>query len=626
MKMKTKLRPILCVISAVTVGGASSAFAQTRPSGPAVAPPISVLKHSHVTAWFDKPEDHLNYEVDVIVQDMDIVDERELPAWKAFIDGLHAKGKLFFADLRPLTQLGKVFEHVMDDPGLQEAVCLDFNLTPIRTRWIKSLYKGRPVHFYCSNHPRYRAFLRHQVYLFTAAGADGIHVDDGGGALFAFNMGGGCFCRYCMAGFRDYLRAKYPPARLAALGIADLEHFDYRRVLLEHADENESFQAARKRKEIPLAGDFHDFLVRSDVELFRSLQAMADKLSGRHIPMGWDNVDLQGSRAPYYGFLDVFITEINYQHFAVDGRGADTRLPPGVLVLNKLSDALGKWYMPTPAPNSWRAAKTGNLTGLLQTWIAANYANGGLMRYPRKGWCFGDVGRWYYPSKEEFEPIYDFVRTHRRLFDDYQAVEQVGLVFTQPSANPTSALKHATESLVNLNVPFGLLVAGNEWVPNRLLPADADRYEVLLLAAPVVLDAAQQRAVDEWKKRRPVLTVAPTDDVSRLLAGRIDPLVAVDGTSPVRLFPRAIPGNPAAPVVCHLVNWGYDAATNLTPPQQNVRLRLRTALAGGVRVTRVTYHTIGKPAQTLEYAVRGDVLHVTVPEVALWGVLELERH
>ena len=623
--MKTDFLSYLCV-TAVAVGCAlPRGAAQPDTFSVARVERTSVLKHSDVTAWFDKPEDHVNYETDFIVQDMDIVDESELPKWKEFIGQLHAKGKRFCADLRPLTQLGRLHEHVMNDPGLQEAVCLDFTLTPIRTNWIKSLHKGRPVHLYCTNHPRYRAFLRHQIYMIAEAGADAIHVDDGGGALFSFNAGGGCCCPYCTVGFRAYLRGKYSPDQLAALGIDDLGTFEYRRILLQHADERESFQAARRRNEIPLAGDFRQFLIGSDAGLFRSLQEMADKLSGRHVPMGWDNVDFGGARAPYYRFLDMFVAEINYQNFAVAGRGKDTTLSPAILVLDKLSDALGKWYLPTPAPGSWTAIKTGNLTGLLQLWIAGSYANGGLLRYPRKGWCFGDTSRWYYPPKAEFEPLYDFVRTHRALFDDYEAVTQVGVVFTQPSNNPTRALKHVTESLVNLNIPFGIVVAGNQWVPNRLSPRDADRFGVILIPDAAELDAAQQQVVEAWKQRKAVIPVSPTDDMGQHLSGRVDSLVAVDGSSSIRLFPRMIPDRAGAPVVCHLVNWGYDAQANRTPPEKDVPVRLRTALIGGSRVSKVAYHTIGKPAQALDFAVRDGAIHVTVPEVALWGVLELER-
>ena len=300
---------------------------------------------------------------------------------------MHLQDKLFWAEMRPLTHLGKLFEHVMSDPGLQEAVCVDFNLKPIRTFWLTGLsYKGRPIYLYCSNHPRYRAFLRHQIYMFAQAGVDGIMVDDGGGTLFSYGAGG-CCCKYCMAGFREFLRGKYTAEQLKARGVEDLPRFDYRQVLLKHGKDRTSLQAARQRNEVPLTAEFRDFLVRSDAELFRSLQEMACKLSGRHIPMG---------------------------------------------------------------------------------------------------------------------------------------------------------------------------------------------------------------------------------------------LVGLDTKHAIRLFPRAIPGRKGAPVVCHLVNWSYGASSNQVTPQKDLRVRLRSSIAGGSRVTNVIYHTVGKAPQTLAFAARDNLIHVTVPEVELWGILQLD--
>ena len=43
-------------------------------------------------------------------------------------------------------------------------------------------------------------------------------------------LGGGCFCRDCMGGFREYLKAHPAPAAEKI----DLERFDYRRFLLKH--------------------------------------------------------------------------------------------------------------------------------------------------------------------------------------------------------------------------------------------------------------------------------------------------------------------------------------------------------------------------------------------------------
>lgn len=371
--MTSAIQSCLCllVIAAVSLGlvgdpadlaSAGEAIGNVSGAAPAVGVP-SILKRSHVAAWFDGPEDCLKYDVDLMIQDMDLVDELDLPKWKTQIDRLHGEGKLFFAELRPLTHLGKTFEYVMNDPGLQDAVCVDFNLNPIKVGWMADRsYKGRPVYFYCSNHPR----------------------------------------------------------------------------------------------------------------------------------------------------------------------------------------------------------------------------------YPRKGWCFGDTSRWYYPPQEDFEPLYDFVRTHRDLFDDYEAIEQVGVVFAKPSSNPASPLKRVWESLVNLNVPFGIVVAGDEWVPNRLSPDDVKRFELLLIPEPVTLDTAQRQVVEGWKSQKAAISISQQDDVGPRLAGRIAPLVSLESDSAVRFFPRTVPGRRGAPVVCHLVNWSYDGQANRALPQRDVKVRLRSAIAGDCHVTRVT--------------------------------------
>lgn len=633
--MRVAVTRVACLLVAAAVcfelthgrahwAGAEETTATACDNRAPVARPTSILKRSHVAAWFDQPDDYLKYDADVIIQDMDIVDELELPKWRAFIDRLHAQGKLFFAEMRPLTHLGKMFEYVMNDPGLQDAVCVDFTLNPIKINWMANRsYKGRPVYFYCSNHPRYRAFLRHQIFMFAAAGVDGVMVDDGGGTPFVSGVGG-CCCQYCLAGFREYLRRKYDAEQLRARGIDDLDNLDYRQVLLKHADDHDSLRMALRLNEIPLAGDFSDFLKRSDADLFQSLQRMASQLSGKHLPMAWDNVNVDGRYQLYYRFLDLFLPEIDYQQFATDGRGDDTKFPPGIVLLDKYADALGKWHSFTPAPAAWSAIKRKNLTGLLRLWIAASYANGGLPRYPRKGWCFGETSRWYYPPKEAFEPLYDFVRTHQELFDDYEAVAQVGVLFADPSANPSGSLKRICESLVNLNVPFGVVVAGNEWVPNRLAPGDAKRFDLLLIPEPVKLDAGQQQVVEGWKNQKTAISISQKDDVAQRLAGRLDPLTALESKSSVWLFPRVIPGKKGASTVCHLINWDYDAQKNQTTPQKAVKVRLGSALAGGRCTTKVTYHAIGKGPQSLEFMVRNDGLHVTVPEVELWGILRLE--
>ncbi len=586
----------------------------------------SIFKGSHIAAWFDGPNDHQTYDVDVLFQDMQIVTEQEIPRWRAFARKMHDQGKLFCTQLHPLTHMGKIQEYVMDEPGMQAAVCLDFDGQPIKIGWMGGhLYKGRWPGFYCSNHPRYRAYLRHQVYMFCEVGVDGIMVDDGGGTFFVRNRGG-CFCRYCMAGFRQYLKAECTAEELAQLGIRNIDTFDYRQFLADRANNNKEYMALQRQHKIPLSREFQDFLLQSDVSLFDSLQKMSCNLSGRHIPMGWDNVDFGGARAPYYPSWDVFFPEINYQRFAVDGRGSDDVLPPGIVMLNKLSDALGKWYTPTPAPRSWGSIMEGNRTGLLQQWIALTHANGGSLRYPRKGWIFSETTPWYYPPKQAFEPLYDFVRKHRELFDDYEAFQQVGVLFTQVDQSCGgkyyTPLKHVCAGLVNANIPFGVAVAGDELLAKRLTGDEADRFDVMLIPEPIRLIDGQAEIVERWQAEGIAVAIKPGDDVAEKIAGHVQPLVSLESNSRVWLFPRAIGGKTDASWVCHVVNAAYDAKRNLVVKQENVVASFANSLWKGRPPGTVTYHTIGQPPRVLPLAHAGDLLRVMIPEVDLWGILD----
>lgn len=609
----------------VLVPRLSAGQAPSAPTRP-VRPPV--FKHSHIFAWFGA-EEAKRRKTDLVLRDMDLTSDLNVARWKDEIARLHLEGKKFWGELRPLTHVGRMEEFVMNDPGLQAAVCLDFDLQPIPIGWLTGhLYKGRQANFYCSNHPTFQAFLRNQIYLFAQAGVDGFMVDDGGGAFFAYAKDG-CFCPHCQAGFREYLKGKYSVEELKAQGVDDPNKFDYRAFLLRQVANKQAYGQARKEGRLPFTRDFSTYLIRSDAALFRGLYDMVCKLSGKHIPIGWDNVDMAGNRAPYYPFWDVFYPEINYPAFSVSGKGPDDQLSPAIVMLNKVPDALGKWYTPSPAPRAWGSIRDKNLTGLLQQWIVFTYANGGVQRHPARGWCLDEKNPWYYPPMEKFKPIYDFIAKYPELFDDYEAVEQVGVLFTQTAggggAPYYTPLKHVCARLVDGNVPFGMAVAGDELLDNRLSGHEAARFELMLVPEPIRLIEGQDKIVERWKADGRAIAVTPDEDPVVKLAGRVQPFVALESASAVWLFPRAATGAAGAPLVCHLVASKYDPAANHTLPQKDVVVRLRASLWAGAAAKKVTYYTIDQAPRELPFDSRDGALRVTVPEVTLWGILKIDR-
>ena len=600
------------------------------------------INKSIIPIWYDGEDDHLNYDVDLIIQDMDIYKEQDIPKWKAKVDEFHKQGKLFYADLRALTQLGKIFEYNMEDQGMQQAIALDINLNSIKTPWmINRGFKDKPVIFFCGNNPRFRAFLRQQVYLMSQVGVDGIMVDDFTGSPGSYNRGG-CFCDYCMAGFRDFLKNKYNETELKGLGIKDINTFNYRDETLKYADDVESLRMARSLGEIPLDKDFRHFLFKSDTEFVATPKEMACRVSGKYVEMGWDNVDFGNNRAIYYDFIDSYYTECAYLRpwmLSPDNKSKSNNetysgnrlFYPEIIVLNKFSDATHKWFTPTPEPSSWGIIKIYQISEILNSWTAFNYANGAHFRYPRKGWCFGATSRWYYPEKNRLEPVYAFIRNNRELFDHYEAVEQIGVLYTHTfngnllGGEYHKPLRYVCGQLVNFNIPFGTPVAGDDWLVNRINEKDIDKYEAMLIPEPYIISKDQQQIVDKWKLKKPVILVKEGDDIEKIVKSKINPLLSLENDNRLWLFPRHNSENKKAPLICHLINYDFDADKNQNNPQKNIKIRLSKKLLEGYNVKDIFYYTVDKEPVKADYAVKSDDIYVAVDEVDLWGVIKVEK-
>lgn len=579
---------------------------------------------------------------DIIVRDIEITEDLEIPFWKNVIDNIHKQGKLFYAHLKPLTHLGKTYEYIMNDKGIQDAITVDVNFNAIQTPWMKERsYKNVSVKMYCGNNPAYRAYLRQQIYLMSQIGVDGIMVDDYTGGPESYGLGG-CFCQHCMAGFRTYLKEKYNSDQLKELGIDNIDTFDYRELVLKHADDVNSLKIARSEGEVPLDKDFHYFLFKSDSDFFASLKEMACRLSGRYIEMGWDNVNFINNRAIYYDYLDAFFTETAYQRMGLTpyfsfsdlttpgvvsvkdfkNQTNDEFIPPEMVYIYKLSDALNKWFVPMPAPPSWGAFKIKNMTGLLRIWISFSYANGAHFKYPTKGWCYGPTSRWYYPPKEEFEAVYSFIRNNKDLFDDYKAFEQIAVLYSHQNS---TQIKYVCGQLVNLNIPFGTPVAGDLWLSNRIKEDDIDPYELVLIPDPYSIYGDQKEIIKKWNEKKSLIYVKNGDDVQQLLEGRINQLISVDPDKKIWAFPRYNPESKKNPLICHLVNYDYDAIKNQNKLQEDLKISFNKQLLDGARVKAVTYYTIDKSPVKADFSIQGDIINVMVPELDLWGILKIEK-
>jgi hypothetical protein len=87
--------------------------------------------------------------------------------------------------------------------------------------------------------------------------------------------------------------------------------------------------------------------------------------------------------------------------------------------------------------------------------------------------------------------------------------------------------------------------------------------------------------------------------------------------------PRAIPGENTAPVVVHLLGRQYDPETDAVVPQKGLTLRLRRDLFPGRAFSKAMLHAPRLDPVPLDVATGDEYTTIKVPELGLWGIVEL---
>ena len=515
------------------------------------------------------------------------------------------------------------------DANFMESVVRDLEGKPVTTWWVH-IYKGHPAYFYCTNSPRYRDYLMYQLRRVMAAGVDWLMIDCAIPTMESLNgRYGGCFCEYCMAGFRRYLEENLSSEDLKAHGIDDIASFDYRALLTA-----QGIDKIQYRKEvlawpptIPLAWEFLDYQYREISDLFLQFKRYAEDLTGRPVPMSANSPFYQPMSSYAVPALDFHTLEIQYEP------PEEEVYPLDPIYVFKLNDALGRLMAATAIPPNFEPCRVKDRPGHIRLWIAQAYAFGHVFMVPVKMWTLrfkNEPDRWYYSKPGDYEALYHFVRDNADLFDDYEAVASVGLIYSNlagrraPAAmlnrrrrSPATPLLEACGELALSNVPFRFIVAGDDWIEDQLLSEDLGQLRAVVRFEPSHLSSEQEAKLAQVEDR---LVAWPDKD---RLFSLLEPQIRLDGAENIAVVPRHKPTDAQAPAVCHLINREYQIDSDALAVQRDFEVTLAESLYGKT-FSAATLYSPGQKPLHLTCRATGDQTQVTVPELDLWAILKLE--
>jgi hypothetical protein len=530
------------------------------------------------------------------------------------IRAAHAQGvRLFSASVGFRTEFRQVIDF---SPDFLDAACRNFAGKPFIVPWLwDHKYKDQPAWWWCTNSPLYRKYLDSRLVETMKAEPDGLHIDDYTGTAGTVTWQSGCFCRYCLAGFREYLKQHVSKEKLADLGIREVSTFDYRRFLLDQGVRPEEYN--RRRAGLPLAAEFYDFQVKAANDFVVQYHQRAEQLRGKPLTLCVNS----GLTSP-----DTLVIAPHLSYFCCEvGHNASSRaVPKHPIYVYKLADGLNRPVTSTASGQDWAYVMEHKLPCLVRTWVALSYAFGQNFMAPHRQWCYTQEKgtHWYSGPVEEYAWLYRFVRRSARLLDGYEAVAPVAVVYDNAARRRGRGnIEPICTALAEQNVPFTVVVAGDDWLDYRL---DADRlarFKAVIVSEPLEMDEPQRKLIENVRSEGRLIVWPDRQRLDRLVPAP----VLVEGSKDVMVVPRAIPGDEDSPVVIHLLNRQYDGEKDAMLPQKQIKLRLRPCLLAGRKFTKATLHA--PRAEPVALEVTSDEQHTTVkiPELELWGIVELDQ-
>jgi hypothetical protein len=577
------------------------------PAGESAGSSRRAIRRSDVVFMYDNPSLYEAYGCTVV-------------GWAGRADAEHIRRahrqgvRLFSASVGFRTEFRQVIDFSRD---FLDAACRNFAGEPFIVPWLwDHKYKGQPAWWWCTNSPLYRQYLDSRLVEVMKAEPDGLHIDDYTGTAGTVTWQSGCFCRYCLAGFREYLERNLSKEKQADLGIADLAKFDYRQFLLDRGVRPEAYN--KRRGQLPLAAEFYDFQVTQNNAFVAAYRQRAEQLRGKPLALCVNS----GLTSP-----DTLVIAPHLSYFCCEvGHGASSRaVPKHPIYVYKLADGLDRPVTSTASGQDWAYVTEHNLPCLVRTWVALSYAFGHNLMAPHRQWCYTpEKGtHWYTGPAEEYAWLYQFVRRHAGLLDRYQAVAPVAVVYDNAARRKGRGnIEPICTALAEKQVPFTVVVAGDDWLDYRLSGVRLARFKAVIVPAQLDelgMDQPQQELIEQVRSDGRLIVWPDPEALGRLVPA---PLV-VEGSEHVMVVPRAIPSDEQAPVAVHLLNLRYDGQQDAMVPQTDVRLRLRRSLFAGREFTKATWHAPRAEPVVLEVTSDDEYITVAMPELRLWGIVEL---
>ncbi len=571
---------------------------------------------------------------------------------------LRGVGKRGYIGLREFNQnrypkLWKPFEHyfpngLINSDGekvtdiLEECCSRDIHGKACHSTWVECPDREHYCYLMDRNNPVWREYLKAIIRIQIDAGVHGVELDEADLPIFATGYGG-CFCKDCMKGFREYLLALPAEKLPEVLKGENLESFHYGQWLLARG-----YDFKADRENTPIYWDYIHFQRQTIVRYFSELADYVKEYGttkGRDVLVSGNFYYLVPHYYPFEPKVDMLITEMDrtsyrqpswYRYAAGFASGK-----PVIVVENPYGGVIPEFL------EKLKKSKGYDLFRMMQYEGSALGIN---MSIPYGSWMGSIIEDSYSAPHELVLEVQNFIAEHEYLYST-KTFSETALTFSIQSnydfieecgGKARFPFWKAADQLVLEKQPFDVIM-----FPEGKLRADSitieqlDQYRTLVLPqcsyitlqqADVILAflnrGGRVLAVGELGKNLP-------DDVRRKLYAypllvKVSELHAADlANGPqVTLTRPPYMAEPAMAInlqrvdagcAVHLVRYDYDEERDEVPVLPEISLDIR--IDGDFRMAKV-FSPTGEVE--LKYNRKNEVYHLELRNVPVYCVVLLQ--
>ena len=534
---------------------------------------------------------------------------------------------------------------------IENCVSRDIHGVPCHARWVECPDREHECYLMDRNNPVWREYLKAIIRIQIDAGVDGIQLDEAELPITSFQYGG-CFCRDCMKGFRDYLKALPADQIPPALGGVDLETFHYGEWLLA-----QGFDFKTKREGAPIFWEYHRCQTRQITRYFGELADYARQYAaekGRKVLVSGNFFNLVAHwYYPMEPKVDLIITEMRntryrqpawYRYVAGFAAGK-----PVIVAENPYGGVV---------PDLAQMLKVGKGYDLFRMSLYEAAALGANMSVPYGAWMGSVIQDSFNPPHDLCVEIQRFIADHEHLyssktFSETAVVYSVETEFQRESGRgifadnrynvETSEIGpfwQACEALSDAVQPYDVLFfPDGDLRPDTLTVDTLSQYRTLILPDCRYLTQPQCQLLQDYLAKDGRLLVMG-DLGSNLPQTARDAILGHPGTRKVEVgasfdlnwlpfgqqLTLSLPADIAinlqrveAGVAIHILRYDHDPQQDQVPTLEDLQIDLRLP---GTFASLEVFAPKDPPQATLE--VSGDLPRIALKNTPLYSIILLK--